>query len=266
VSWWRWIVAWLGARFVRFARRQLIGEHAVVDEVKRAKLRTQPLSDAHRLLLDTWFPPFGRLSKAQRAKFVADLQVVLGEKPIDADGVELDDRIRLIVAASAALMVAGLDIAVFDHVTRIVVRKEPFEDRGPDLVGRYMQADHPVAGKFGEVQLMLDAVIEAVERAEGEHVVVHEFAHAFDHGLDLLQKHTDRAAWEAALTKLPLVTRYTRTHSITRVAGSVEGAELFATSSEMFFEIPRRLAKVAPSLFDELRVIYNVDPRTFTTK
>jgi Mlc titration factor MtfA (ptsG expression regulator) len=207
VSWWRWIVAWLRARFVRFARRQLIGEHAVVDEVKRAKLRTQPLSDAHRLLLDTWFPPFGRLSKAQRAKFVADLQVVLGEKPIDADGVELDDRIRLIVAASAALMVAGLDIAVFDHVTRIVVRKEPFEDRGPDLVGRYMQADHPVAGKFGEVQLMLDAVIEAVERAE-----------------------------------------------------------LFATSSEMFFEIPRRLAKVAPSLFDELRVIYNVDPRTFTTK
>ncbi|MFN0253895.1 MAG: zinc-dependent peptidase [Kofleriaceae bacterium] len=266
MSWWRWFVAWLRARFIRFARRQLIGEHAVVDHAKRARLRTEPLTDAHRLLLDTWFPPFGRLSKAQRAKFVADLQVLLGEKPVEADGVELDDRIRLIVAASAALMVAGLDVAVFDHVTRIVVRKEPFAEHGPNVTGRYRHTEYPIAGRHGEVELIWSAVIAAAERAEGEHVVVHEFAHAFDHGLELLQKHADRPAWEAALTKLPLVTLYMRTHTITHIAGSVEGPELFATSSEMFFEVPRRLATVAPSLFDELRAIYNIDPRTFTTK
>jgi hypothetical protein len=34
----------------------------------------------------------------------------------------------------------------------------------------------------------------------------------------------------------------------------------------MFFEVPRKLAALVPTLFDELRAIYNLDPRTFTTK
>lgn len=244
----------------------MIGEGAVVDHERRASLRTKPLADVQRLLLDTWFPPFAKLSQVQRAKLTADIQVFLGEKTIEGHDLELDERIRLVIAASAGLLVLGLDIAVFDHVTRIVVRSAPFETESPDLAGRYHQTTYPLAGKHGEVELLWSAVIDGVARAEGEHVVIHEFAHAFDHGLSLLQTHADRAAWEKALANVPLHTRYTKTHAITRIAGSVEGPELFATASEMFFEVPRKLATLAPTLFDELRAIYNLDPRTFTTK
>jgi len=262
----RRFVAWLRGRFIRYARRKMIGEHAVVDHDRRAELRLQPLTDAQRLLLDTWFPPFARLSKPQRTKLVADLQVFLGEKTIEGHDLELDERIRLVIAASACLLVLGLDISVLDHVTRVVVRREPFDTAGPDLAGRYREADYPFAGRHGEVELLWSAVIDGVARAEGDHVVVHEFAHAFDHGLSLLQAHADRVAWEKALARLPLHTSYTKTHAVTQIAGSVEGPELFATASEMFFEVPRKLMQVTPTLFDELRAIYNVDPRTFTTK
>lgn len=266
MSWWRRLLAWLRVRFVRYARRKMIGPHAVVDTSRRAVLREKPLTDTQRLLLETWFPPFRKLSKAQGAKLVADLQVFLAEKPIESEGVEIDERIRLVVAASACLLVLGLDIAAFDHVTRVVVRGEPFVDHGPDLMGRYRQADYPIAGKHGEVELLWSAIIEGVARAEGEHVVVHEFAHAFDHGLDLLQRHAERPAWEKSLARLPLHTRYTKTHQITRYAGNLEGAELFAVASELFFEVPRKLVTVAPTLFDELRRIYNVDSRSFTSQ
>ena len=96
------------------------------------------------------------------------------------------------------------------------------------------------------------------------HVVLHELAHAFDHGLDLLQTHPERAAWEAALHELPLHTTYTKTHATVQLVADVTGSELFAVATELFFEVPRRLLAVAPTLFDELRGIYNIDPRDFT--
>lgn len=39
-----------------------------------------------------------------------------------------------------------------------------------------------------------------------------------------------------------------------------------AVATELFFEVPHRLVALTPTLFDELRTIYNVDPRSFAAR
>jgi len=45
--------------------------------------------------------------------------------------------------------------------------------------------------------------------------------------------------------------------------GATEPAEFFAVVSEAFFERPRIFAVLHPALYEELRGVYRVDPRSF---
>ena len=48
---------------------------------------------------------------------------------------------------------------------------------------------------------------------------------------------------------------------ITSIIVDVEGPELFAAATELFFEAPRRLHRIDASLFEAMYAIYGVDPR-----
>ena len=260
VTLWKRVGGWLAKRAIPAL------DH---DPERRAALRATPLSEAQHRVLERFFAPYRGLARAERVRLVGELQVFAGEKEFVGDGLEIDDRVRLVVAASAALLVLGHDISVFDHVIKVRVRRDPFDEElgaGRELAGRYRAATHPLLGRTGEVELIWRAVVAGLARSEGEHVVLHELAHAFDHGLDLLQAHPERARWEAALHELPLHTVETDTARLTQLVSDVTGAELFAVATELFFEVPHRLAGLAPSLFEELRAIYNLDPRTFAAR
>ena len=94
-------------------------------------------------------------------------------------------------------------------------------------------------------------------RPDGMHVGIHELAHALDHGLGerLLAQHERCDAWRHRLRDMPL-------HG-GMVIADVEGPELFAVASELFFERPMTLMRIDPELFFELVSIYKIDPRTF---
>ena len=212
--------------------------------------------DAWRHILEREFPYFRRLDGRQREKLLADVWVFAAKEFVGLDGFVVDDRVRAHVAATAALLVSGLRIELFDHVRRIDMREARYFDEHGNLAeGHYEYATHDDAGKIGILTLAWHGVLDGHARNDGAHVGIHELAHALDHGLgeQLLAQHERCEAWRHALSGMPLARGL--------VIADVDGPELFAVASELFFERPMTLMRIDPALFFELVNIYKIDPR-----
>ena len=255
------IVSW-------FAKRAIAAENAI-DLERREKLRAERFPDHFVPYVGEIVQTRG-LTAEQRAKLYRDIQVFLGEKKFVAlEEFPLDDRVRVIVSTSAAILVLGRDIAQFDHVREIHIRHEI----SPRIGGLYQPVNtmlgDEVIGSHGIVELGWKAVTAGLVRPEGQHVAFHELAHAYDHAdgeLDALMKHEHFERWSALLRDLPLHRERRGDQIYTEVIGDTEGPELFASASELFFECPRRLNKLDAALFDALVEIYALDPRTLTDR
>jgi Mlc titration factor MtfA (ptsG expression regulator) len=242
------------------------------DFARRAQLRATPLPEAWRLIIERELPHWQRLTEAQRAKLLGDVHVFLTEKPIiGIEGFEVTDRARVLVAASAALLALGLDISIFDHVRRIAIRPDiVVEERGK--VGGFYQpmANVTVEGDqvietWGDVELSWPQLDLAFRKLEGANTPIHELAHAFDHAdgkLDSLMAHAHYDRWRARLHGLVLDKTRVGDYQLTETVADVEGPELFAVATELFFEAPRRLHKIDAELYEALYQIYGIDMRT----
>jgi Mlc titration factor MtfA (ptsG expression regulator) len=224
------------------------------DLERRAALRAAPLPPEWRAIVETHVGVFSRLSPAQQQKLLGDLAVFAGEKEVHgADGFVVDDRVRVLVAASAALLVLGRDIAAFDHVVRVEVRHTPEREGDEAVAGRY-RGRSDGDDNWGFVELSWTSVLRGLALDDdGSHVALHEFAHAFDHAESVdpaYLNHPHADLWRVRIRGLA------RGHD-------VQGSELFAIATEQFFERPRALHRVAPDLFAALVEIYAIDPREF---
>ncbi len=213
--------------------------------------------DAWRHILEREFPSFRRLDARQRDKLAGDVRAFAAKQFVGIDGFVIDDRVRVHVAATAALLVVGLDIKLFDHVQRVEMREARYlDEHGQIAEGHYAYATRD-DGPFGIVQLAWRSVLDGHARPDGAHVGIHELAHALDHGLgqQLLAQHERCEHWRSSLRDMPL--------SGGLVVADVDGPELFAVASELFFERPMTLMRIDPALFFELHAIYQTDPRAF---
>jgi len=213
--------------------------------------------DAWRLILEREFPYFRKLDVRQRGKLLGDVRTFSGKDFVGIDGFVIDDRARVHVAATAALLVLELDIKLFDHVRRVELREARYiNEHGHISDGHYEYGTHDT-GPIGIVQLAWHSILDGHARPDGAHVAIHELAHALDHGLGhrLLADHERCEHWRHSLSGMPL-------HGGLVVA-DVEGPELFAVASELFFERPMTLMRIDPQLFFELQGIYKLDPRVF---
>ncbi len=211
--------------------------------------------DAWRQILEREFRYYRKLDAPQRDKLVADVGTFAHKEFVGLDGFVIDDRVRVHVSATAALLVLGLDITLFDHVQRIEMREAHyFDEQGNVAEGHYEYATPP-SGPIGILTLAWDGIVAGAARPDGAHVGIHELAHALDHALGekLLAHHERCDVWRNALRDMPL-------HGGAIIA-DVEGPELFAVASELFFERPMTLMRIDPELFFALADIYKIDPR-----
>lgn len=211
--------------------------------------------DAWRRILEREFPQFRKLSAEQRAKLLADIELFAAKDFVGLDGFVVDDRVRVHVSATAALLVIGLDISLFDHIRRIEMRQARYLDEHGNIAeGHYEYATH-ATGPIGILHLAWVSILDGHARPDGAHVGIHELAHALDHALGerLLTQHEHCDAWRQSLSGMPL-------HGGLVIA-DVEGPELFAVASELFFERPMTLMRIDPALFFELADIYKIDTR-----
>ena len=114
--------------------------------------------------------------------------------------------------------------------------------------------------------------IRAADPADGENVVIHEFAHQLDQqrgaatGAPFLGHPNRYPAWAAAFGEAFAQTRQQEAagqRTLIGAYGASAPAEFFAVASERFFECPAALAVAHPALYRELSDYYGVDPRAW---
>jgi MtfA peptidase len=121
----------------------------------------------------------------------------------------------------------------------------------------------------GQVILAWDEVVRgAADPADGQNVVLHEFAHQIDQdsgaadGRPWRPGAAARRRWDRVMGDA--LDRLRREPSeLIDPYGASDPAEFFAVVSEVFFERPAELAAEAPAVYAELAGFYRVDPASW---
>ncbi|HTL23258.1 MAG TPA: M90 family metallopeptidase [Mycobacteriales bacterium] len=211
-------------------------------------------------------------AEQQRLLVVAD-ELLSRKRWEAARGFALDDTVRVVVAAQAALLVLGLSTDHYRLVSGIVVHPTTVETTGvrPGPSRGTVTSDPlSVLGLAqsgrGPVVLAWDEALAGAHRSQpGHNVVLHEFAHKLDmldgtiDGTPLLPREL-RADWVRVCTGVYEDLVAGRPRPPMRWYGATNPGEFFAVATEVFFEQPAELAALEPELYDVLRRFYRQDP------
>ena len=215
-----------------------------------------------------------RLDDDERRRLLETADWLLSRKRWEAArGFELDDTVRVVIAAQAALLVLGLSTDHFRLVSAIIVHPSTLQTSGvragpsPGTVTADRLAVLGLAqdGR-GPVAVAWDQALAGAHRAQpGHNVVLHEFAHKLDmldgtiDGTPLLPQDA-RADWVRVCTAVydDLVAGVPRPPM--RWYGATNPGEFFAVATEVFFEQPQELAAFEPELYGVLTRFYRQDP------
>lgn len=237
--------------------------------VERTRLAPQVWQDAIDL------PAFGRLDAEALERLRALSIVFLHEKRLEAaGGLALDEAMRVRIAALACLPVLELGLDWYDGFVSIVVHPGEFivPDREEvDEAGVVHVGDDVLSGEAWEQgPLVLSwGDVEASGRGEGYNVVAHEFAHKLDNlsgamdGCPPLHGGMSGTDWARDLQSAydDLNARLDRGERPWLDAYAAENEpEFFAVCSEMFFDVPRGLAREYPTVYRQLARFYRQDP------
>jgi MtfA peptidase len=239
---------------VRFRRRGLPqGGRAVVGE----HLAAWPLLDAD-----------------EQERLLTDADQLLASKTWEAArGFVLDDTVRVVIAAQAALLVLGLGVDSYRAVSGIIVHPTTVRARGAwrgPSEGTVSGGPHAVLGLAqhgrGPVVLAWDRTLAGAHGSDGgRNLVLHEFAHKLDMGTGIVDgtppmDRALRADWVRVCTEVfdDLVAGVPRPPL--RSYGATNPGEFFAVATEAFFERPQELRAQEPALYDVLLRYYRQDP------
>jgi Mlc titration factor MtfA (ptsG expression regulator) len=247
----------------------------VVVALRRARIMARPFPAAWRELLRRRLPIYNRLPVPAQLRLRQRTQVLLAEVPfIGCAGLEVDEEMRVLIAAQAALLLVGRGPA-FRNLRQVLVYPGHFaverSQPGPDGVvheGRQVMSGE--SWQQGQVVLAWDAVQDGVgDPDDGVNVVIHEFAHQLDqetgpaNGAPFLGRREPHERWARVLNaefaqlrscvardEAGLIDPYAATNA----------AEFFAVVSELFFERPGALAAEHPALYGEFVRCYRQNP------
>lgn len=257
---------------------------------RRLKALDRGLDRSVERLLNERVDYYRRLDRAGREKFQALATIFLDETRLTGAGVEIDDEVRALVAASAVIPIMGFPDWEYESLREVVVR--PGEFRTPaesqlggntDLLGMVS----PVGGTYhGSLFLALEALRYCFAFPEyGRHVGIHEFTHLIDEadgGIDgvpaglpedlysdwhSLVRDQLTAGPSNGFMLMPDSSRVDRRppsafedwSDMDEYAYTNE-QEFFAVSAEYFFQDPQGLAMRHPMLYDILRRTFRQDP------
>lgn len=268
-------------------------------ERKRQRIRARPFPAEWRDILKRRVPYVRTMPADLQLQLKAHIQVFLAEKAfIGCDGLEIDDDIRVTVAAQACLLILNRPSFYYPELRQIlvypnsfVVKREHTDGAGIKHSGRQVLAGESWSN--GQVVLSWHDTLEgAAVPDDGNNVVIHEFAHQLDqekgsaNGAPLLARRAHYHRWSQVLNDeyRALQARIRFRHEPVRYAG-IEGtgqtqehapqeplfsdygatdpAEFFAVISEVFFERPARMAQEHSALYQELARFYRLDPLTW---
>lgn len=199
---------------------------------------------------------------------------------------EVDERLKISVAAQACLPLLGLDISWYRGFSTVFVTPDAYTitQRWTDEAGVVREYEEEVAGEafsLGPVSLSIPD-IDASGWGEGYNVVIHEMAHrldaldgAFD-GSPPLHGDMDQALWRSVFTEAwkdlnaklsersagRRATRRGLSGRRTRIDpyAAESPDEFFAVVCEYFWEKPSVLMREYPAVYAQLALFFRRDP------
>ena len=188
-----------------------------------------------------------------------------------AKGFELTERIKVLISAQASMLLLGLDIDDYAHVSRSSSTRRTVRLRGPHPTGggTWSTATQHLAGQAryrGPVVLSWAAARRGAAFPDaGENVVYHEFAHQLDmldgvtDGTPPLDDEAARRRWVEVCTRAYDTVRAEGRRSCGRTRGRTPPSS--SPSPPRCSSTGRwSCAEHEPELFDELRFFYGQDP------
>lgn len=209
---------------------------------------------------------YDQLDSSLQKRFREMLQVFVWQKHfIGANGMQITEDVKVVIAAAAVRLVLHLDLSYYDRLTEIVVYpshfRRPDDDRETLTLGE--------AHSWGTVVLSWEAVLHGLANPhDGHDTATHEFAHVLDRGggdfdgTPKLREYSHYWPWAQVMSHhfLRLRAGKSTEAKALRSYGAKNEAEFFAVATEAFFEKPRQLQERTPELYQELVRFYGFDP------
>ncbi len=253
--------------FLHFRRKQ--------KRQRRIDLRNQRFPKKWERILHKEVPIYRKLPSKLREELHGHVHVFLAEKRFFGnDGIVITDKIRLIIAAQACLLLLNRTPRYFPGFQTILLYPESYRaqqvqrDGSIEIAGKQHRAGE--SWYRGPVILSWNEVLRGVSQPhDGYNVVLHEFAHKLDEedhvmdGLPILSEDSHYASWAEVLRReyhLLQEKAQRGRRDVMNNYGATSPAEFFAVATETFFERPAKLKRKHPKLYVELRKFYRVDP------
>jgi len=246
---------------------------------RRKKLLQEPLPDAWQRIIEKNVAVVSLLSPAERERLIEATKIIVAERSfVGLGGFAITDEVKLTIAAQAAILLLGEEGYYFERVPTFFVhphhqRTESHRDLTTAVLVEENVLIEGQALAQGEIRLVWgDVLYGGRDAGDGENVVLHELAHHLDRldgdvgGIPPLPSDAAREHWirvfdrELAELRHEIASGY---DVFLHEAAAENRAELFAYSTECYFEQPRELAEFHQELFECLRSFYKTDPRAW---
>ena len=192
-----------------------------------------------------------------------------------AGGLDVDDYIRVVIAAQACVLILKLDLDYYDGWVEVIVYPDAFVVKREvrDEMGVVHQKRSVLGGEaWSRGPLILswkDARPDKHLHGAGSNVILHEFAHKLDmldgaaDGTPPLHPDMVLPTWIDSFTDTynQLREKIERhQHSQIDPYAAENPAEFFAVVSEQFFTAPEQLHQYHAGIYQQLRLFYRQDP------
>lgn len=247
---------------------------------RRKKLRSLPFPAAWRDTLRSDMPLYRALSAADRAELESHVQVFIAEKYFEGcGGLILTDRMRILIAAHACLLLLHRDTDYYPLMRSVLVYPAAFVGEGNSVgpAGVVTQSDgwrsgeswHTPASGGPVIISWRDTLAGAADPCDGRNVAIHEFAHQLDaesgamEGIPALDDPAAAKSWKVLIPRELAALRHALWAGQPTAIdpyGAQSPPEFFAVAVESFFERPLALRGARPDLYQHLAGYFHQDP------
>ena len=233
--------------------------------VRRLEVMGQPFPDSWEKVLQSHVAFFRSLPDPEKERFRQLVKVFLDEVRITGIETEVDDTVRVLVAASAAIPIFGFDDWEYHRLGEVLVYPRSFGEDYQTTGG----PDENVGGMVGVGQLRGVVILSKPWLFDGfdnpsarDNVGVHEFAHLVER--EVAESGVPREVpLQAVAEWVQYVARElahpSKNRSYIRDYAYTNDREFFAVLAEYFFNSPELLKEKDPRLYGMLRNIFHQD-------
>lgn len=239
--------------------------------LRRERLVQQAFPALWRDYLREDFHLYVKLPPPLRTKLEGLINIFIDEKVfLGRNGFDISDRVRVLVAAQACLLILNKPGRYYAGFETILVYPETYQ--APVTHSDGWIRSEGVASRAGEswhrgpvILAWNQVLLGGRDSRDGYNVVMHEFAHKLDEenyhmdGLPVLDNPSQYREWGEILSR---EFEHLRDHrdEVIDAYGATSAAEFFAVVTEAFFEKAHQLKLKHPDLYEQFRQYYQLDP------